>query len=66
MINVYQPTLGKEELAALEKVFESNWLGKGKRVGSRGVYHVAFHRRRPAAFSAQSPGLSVDPELRLP
>ena len=32
MINVYQPTLGKEELDALEKVFESNWLGKGKRV----------------------------------
>lgn len=32
MINVYQPTLGKEELNALEKVFESNWLGKGKKV----------------------------------
>lgn len=32
MINVYQPTLGKEELDALKKVFESNWLGKGKRV----------------------------------
>lgn len=32
MINVYQPTLGKEELNALEKVFESNWLGNGKKV----------------------------------
>lgn len=32
MINVYQPTLGKEELNALKDVFESNWLGKGKRV----------------------------------
>lgn len=32
MINVYQPTLGKEELDALKKVFESNWLGKGRRV----------------------------------
>lgn len=32
MINVYQPTLGKEELNALEKVFESNWIGKGKKV----------------------------------
>lgn len=32
MINVYQPTLGKEELDALKDVFESNWLGKGKRV----------------------------------
>lgn len=32
MINVYQPTLGKEELNAITQVFESNWLGKGKRV----------------------------------
>lgn len=32
MINVYQPSLGKEELTAIEKVFESNWLGKGKLV----------------------------------
>lgn len=32
MINVYQPTLGKEELDALKEVFKSNWLGKGKRV----------------------------------
>lgn len=32
MINVYQPTLGEEELSALKDVFESNWLGKGKRV----------------------------------
>lgn len=29
MINVMQPTLGKEELASIEKVFESNWIGKG-------------------------------------
>lgn len=32
MINVMQPTLGKEELDALDKVFKSNWLGKGKKV----------------------------------
>lgn len=32
MINVFQPTLGKEELARLEQVFASNWLGKGKLV----------------------------------
>jgi aminotransferase len=29
MINIYQPSLGKEELQAIEKVFKSNWLGKG-------------------------------------
>tara|TARA_Y100000310_G_scaffold330269_1_gene401626 strand:+ start:2436 stop:3548 length:1113 start_codon:yes stop_codon:yes gene_type:complete len=30
MINIYQPSLGKEELSAIADVFESNWLGKGK------------------------------------
>ncbi len=29
MINVFQPCLGKEELDRIEKVFASNWLGKG-------------------------------------
>ena len=32
MINVFQPTLGKEELDRIEKVFDSNWIGKGKLV----------------------------------
>ena len=32
MINVYQPTLGKEEIERLEKIFASNWIGKGKLV----------------------------------
>ena len=30
MINIFQPSLGKEELDAIEKVFESNWIGKGE------------------------------------
>ena len=29
MINVFQPSLGKEELKAVEEVFKSNWIGKG-------------------------------------
>ena len=29
MINVFQPALEKEELRAVEKVFASNWVGKG-------------------------------------
>ena len=29
MINVMQPSLGREELDRLEKVFASNWIGKG-------------------------------------
>ncbi len=32
MINVFQPTLGEEELVAIREVFASNWIGKGKRV----------------------------------
>ncbi len=30
MINVFQPSLGKEELDRIKEVFASNWLGKGK------------------------------------
>lgn len=30
MINVFQPSLGKEELERIKEVFASNWLGKGK------------------------------------
>ncbi len=30
MINVFQPSLGQEELDAIQRVFQSNWLGKGK------------------------------------
>lgn len=29
MINVFQPALGREELAAVQEVFASNWVGKG-------------------------------------
>ncbi len=32
MINVMQPSLGKEELEAIAEVFKSNWIGKGKQV----------------------------------
>ena len=30
MINIFQPSLGKDEIEAIKKVFESNWTGKGK------------------------------------
>ena len=30
MINIMQPSLGEEELEAVRKVFESNWIGKGR------------------------------------
>jgi aminotransferase len=31
MINVFQPQLGDEELQAVKAVFDSNWIGKGKK-----------------------------------
>ncbi len=30
MLNIFQPALGDEELRAVEKVFASNWIGRGK------------------------------------
>lgn len=48
MINVFQPSLGDEELDALREVFASNWLGHGPRTG-----------RFEAEFAAH---LGVDPE----
>ena len=32
MINIFQPSLGQEEIDEIKKVFESNWLGKGEYV----------------------------------
>ena len=32
MINIFQPTLGIEELNRLDEVFRSNWVGKGQQV----------------------------------
>ncbi len=32
MINLFQPSLGEEELQSIKSVFESNWIGKGKLV----------------------------------
>ena len=32
MINIFQPSVGKESILGLEKVFNSNWLGRGAQV----------------------------------
>jgi aminotransferase len=31
MINIFQPSLGDEEIDAIREVFESNWVGRGKK-----------------------------------
>lgn len=60
MINVMQPTLGKEELEALEKTFKSNWLGKGKKVDEfESVYanHLAVGKENIITTNCCSEGL---------
>jgi aminotransferase len=34
MINVFQPTVGDEELAAIQSVFATSWLGRGQEVAA--------------------------------
>lgn len=34
MINVFQPSVGEAELAAVREVFESSWIGRGSRVAA--------------------------------
>jgi aminotransferase len=41
MINVFQPSLGAEELAAVAEVFDSGWVGNGPRVAQ---FEAAFAR----------------------
>ena len=31
MINLFQPSIGEEALFEMKKVFDSNWLGRGKK-----------------------------------
>lgn len=48
MINVFQPSLGKEELNAIQEVFKSNWLGKGK-ITKQFEENFASHLKVPAS-----------------
>ncbi len=60
MINVYQPSLGKEELARIEKVFESNWIGKGKLVEEfeeKYAVHLGTTRDRVLSTNCCTEGL---------
>lgn len=45
MINIFQPDLGDEELAAVKQVFRSNWIGRGDAV-------MRFERAFAAALGA--------------
>ncbi|GAB3740946.1 DegT/DnrJ/EryC1/StrS family aminotransferase [Amycolatopsis oliviviridis] len=54
MINVFQPSLGAEELAAVAEVFDSSWVGKGPKVAE---FEAAFAARLGVAGTRL---LSVD------
>lgn len=60
MINVMQPTLGKEELARIAEVFESGWIGKGQLVNEfEAVYaeHLGSTKDRVLSTNCCSEGL---------
>ena len=40
MINIFQPSLGNEELHAISEVFASNWIGKGAKTAE---FEKKFH-----------------------
>ena len=66
MINVFQPSLGKEELAAIQQVFESNWLGRGKRVAEFERQFARFRGASPESMistTCASEGLFVAAEV---
>ncbi len=60
MINVFQPTVGAEELARIGEVFESNWLGKGKLVNEfeeKYAVHLGVNRDQVLTTNCCSEGL---------
>ncbi len=60
MINVYQPSLGKEELARISEVFESNWIGKGALVDEfeeKYAEHIGSDKTRVLSTNGCTEGL---------
>lgn len=65
MINVFQPCLRQQELSAVNKVFNSNWLGKGqetKKFEQEFAQHLHHDENYVKSISCASAGLfsSVD------
>lgn len=60
MINVFQPTLGQEELERINEVFKSNWIGKGKLVAEfeeTFAKHIGSSRNKTLMTNCCSEGL---------
>jgi len=66
VINVFQPSLGAEELAAVGRVFASNWLGKGKLTGrfeAAFAGHLGVRREQLRSANSCSEGLFLSVKL---
>lgn len=60
MINVFQPSLGEEELNRIKGVFNSNWLGKGKLVAEfeeKFAAHLGSNKEKVLTTNCCSEGL---------
>ncbi|MCO6452813.1 MAG: DegT/DnrJ/EryC1/StrS family aminotransferase [Caldilineales bacterium] len=66
MINVFQPSLGDEELEAVRKVFASNWVGRGARTTefeTAFAQHCQVPPNRMVSISCATEGLFQAVEL---
>ncbi len=66
MINVFQPSLGEEELAAVGEVFESGWLGRGSRTSAfeaEFAAHIGVGGQHVTAVNSCTEGLFMAMEL---
>ncbi len=66
MINIFQPCLGQEELAGVERVFKSNWIGKGKEVAEfekQFAFSLNSHPEHFTSTTCCTEGLFLAPEL---
>jgi aminotransferase len=66
VINIFQPSLGEQELEAVGRVFESNWTGRGKLTAGfeeRFAEHLGVPRSLVRSVSCCSEGLFQAIEL---
>ena len=66
MINIFQPSLGKEELDRIGRVFQSNWIGKGREVAEFEKAFAELHSIAPENLTTTTcctEGLFLAPEL---
>nr|ABL74960.1 TlmJ [Streptoalloteichus hindustanus] len=66
MINVFQPTLGEAELAAVREVFASGWLGRGPRTKvfeADFAEHLGVGAEQVVSVSCCTEGLFLSMEL---